>query len=221
MKTVILAAVIAATATVLPAGTVLRDKIETIPDLGDGISAPTEVDRWSFTVRERAEVTVDVLSWHWDPDGDGLANHLDAEIFVMRDDGDLDVDDVIAYNDDSLETFDDGSVSALDSYLSLVLDPGKYILAIGEVETGPGNVVRGINEFGFYPEVIELETGFPEANGDGCDVFDCSFADYQLTFTGPITLDQPIVAHVPLPTSALLLVGGIGGLLVQRRRAKS
>ena len=75
-------------------------------------------------------------------------------------------------------------------------------------------MVRGVNEYSFYPEVVGLFDGFPEANGEGCVIFDCSFAKYQLTFSGPVTVEN--VAAIPLPASLVLLIGGLSGLALIR-----
>lgn len=222
VRTLILASIVLFSATILSASTVIRDKIETFPRvIDDGRPFATEVDLWRFVVTRPDYVTIDVLSWDWDPDGDGFANHLDSEIYVFHDDGQIDVDDVIVSNDDSRRTFNDGSTSPLDSFIEWFLEAGEYILAIGEVGIGPGDAIRQRREFSFYPQVVRLSDGFPEANGEGCVEFDCSFADYQLTFTGPVVFDQPVIAQTPVPAGwplMLTALAGIAGVAWHRRR---
>ncbi|HET6304784.1 MAG TPA: hypothetical protein VFG80_08380, partial [Myxococcota bacterium] len=108
--------------------------------LGQGVRRGTTIDFHPFTVTAGGAVGVDVLSWEQDVEdvdgdfrfdepvdvnGDGEIAFFDAEIFVLQDDGSLDVADLVAQNDDAGlgEGRTDGSVSSLDSFLSVALAP--------------------------------------------------------------------------------------------------
>jgi hypothetical protein len=165
---------------------------------GTGGRIGSSVDHWSFTVNTAGTITIDTLSWEGDSDfeevpvttdvnGDGEIAFIDSYIYLFHDDGSLDSNDYINDNDDSGETFDDGSISDLDAYLSIDLDAGNYILAIGAYDLLLNDAINGFNPDSFYPVTID-EFGNELENDHG---------DYQITFTGDVT-----VSAVPVPAAA-------------------
>lgn len=109
--------------------------------------------------------------------------------------------DYITGNDDSWGSaaFSDGSTSILDSYLSQFLQVGNYTLAISD----------------FYLSVEEAVAGFQTGKYTGS-----GSGDYQLTFTGDVTLAD--AESVPEPASILCLmtVGTLGASSIFKRRKK-
>lgn len=176
---------------------------------GDRVGS--SVDHWSFTVNTAGIITIDTLSWEGDSDfeeelethestdvnGDGEIAYIDSYIYLFHDDGFLDSGDFIAENDDSEETFDDGSISGLDAYLSIDLDAGSYILAIGAYDLNQGDAINGFNPANFYPVTVD-EFGDEIENDHG---------DYQITFAGDVN-----VSAVPVPIAAWLFGSGLIGL---------
>ena len=138
---------------------------------------------------------------------------MDAFIYLFVDDGSLDVGDGIDGNDDALPGagFGDGSTSSLDSYLSMFLSAGDYVLAIGDLYLSLENAVGGINYDSFYPAVYD---GDYYSNSSLCGGgYNCDFADYQITFGGDVT-----VQNVPEPSTIALLSIGLLGMGLARRR---
>ncbi len=157
----------------------------------------TTVDYWDFTVNTASQVTMNVLAYSIDF-GNGFSG-LDSYLHLFNDDGSLDVSDWITSNDDnfSADALSDGSISGLDSYLSLFLNPGQYKLAISDFYFSQEQAVAGI------------QTSFNPMGG--------SNGDYQITFTGDVTL-----ASVPEPTSMLGLLAfsalGAGSMLKRKQQ---
>lgn len=170
------------------------------------VGAPSEnsvsVDYWSFDVETYGTVTIDTLSM------DYFDYYMDPYIYLFSDDGDLSSDDYIAQNDDSYETYDDGSVHGFDSYLSMNLSAGAYVLAISAYFFGTDAAVSGINDETSYPDCSAAVTG------------PCDHADYQITFSGVSSVTGGSVVPttpVPLPPAAALLGGAVFGLGALRR----
>jgi len=171
------------------------------------------VDHWKFTVTEpNSLVDIDVLSWeedlegnYVDVNGDGESAFIDSYIRLFRDDGSLDVGDLIAENDGGFATLGDGSVHYLDSFISTGLDTGSYILAISSVflttsdAIGPTNP-HGTSIFTYDPSVGLL----PHDHGD-----------YRITFTGDVVVPEP-ATHLGWILCAAAF--GFGSL---RRRSRS
>ena len=160
------------------------------------------VDYWHFDVSMVGTVTIDVLS-HGVLGGDGLdggtTSGLDPYIWLFAFDAAGDQGMLGAtqgLNDDTFLTSlgqADGSISGLDSYLSVDLGIGSYVLALSDWSFSQSEARSGINYDG----------GFAG-----------SFGDYQITFTG---ID---VAPVPLPAALPLMLAGMGALgFVGRRRS--
>ena len=170
---------------------------------GDGLTIST-VDRIYFRVNTGGVIEIDTLSWEenggWvDVNGDGEDVFFDPYIYLFNDDGSLDAGDYITENDDSINTFGDGSISALDSYLALNLAAGNYVLTIG----------------GYFHDVNDAVDGFNPGTGSGFYPIDSNFlvadhGDYRVTFTGDVSI-------VPEPSSLMALLG-LGGLAILRRR---
>jgi len=122
---------------------------------------------------------------------DGLSG-LDPFIYLFE--GSLgSLGALVGFNDDGgSEGFGDGSISGLDSYLSLDLSVGSYVLAIGNWRFSESEARSGINDSMFFG----------------------SFANYRITVTTPDT------ATVPLPASVPLLMAGLGILGFAGRRKR-
>ena len=176
----------------------------------------TEVDYWYFSVNTAGPISIDILSWQWDRDSDGTSHFMDPFIYLFNDDGTLDAADLLGGNDDSGLTFGDGSTNGFDSYLSIVLGTGDYVLAISDYSLSLSDAVAGINFNGYFPAAndgsgIQLES-------DPGNTLDTSYADYQITFDGDVTVQNPTA--VPEPSSlALLGIGAcVAGVGAARRR---
>ena len=161
----------------------------------------TEVDYWKFTVLTDGVVTIDILSDSWDADMDGVAHYMDPTISLFVDDGSLDSVDLVAANDDGPPGTDGSRIrylnTAYDSYLSVFLTAGDYVLSITDCCATDADVLSGINLGSYFPGV-STDGGVTEVwNYQGC-VLDCSFADYQIMFIGNIVV-EPMRAIVALP----------------------
>ena len=164
------------------------------------------VDYWNFTVDAPGTVTVDVLSMEirpnghtYDVNGDGEIAFIDPMIRLFSDDGHLDSGDLVATNDDSSQTYGDGSIHYYDSYLSQYLGLGDYVLAISAYNLSVSEALSGVNYC-----ASPYTTCF-QRNDHG---------DYQITFDGI----APEGADVPEPATLLLFGVGAAGLAVLRRR---
>ena len=160
----------------------------------------TTVDYFNFSVNAAGTVTIDVLARGIDF-GNGQSG-LDSTIYLFAKDGSLDASDFIATNDDSsVLGFSDGSKFSADSYLSQILDIGNYTLAISNYLFTLDEAVAG----------IQTNSNFPFNNN----------GDYQITFTGDVTVGNPSTS-VPEPTSTLglLAFGTLGaGSMLKRKKA--
>lgn len=199
--------------------TIVAGNITEVLD-GTGDRIGSSVDHWSFTVNTAGIITIDTLSWeghsdfdeepeigeahdeNTDVNGDGEIAFIDSYIYLFHDDGLLDSDDFIAENDDSDDTFDDGSISFLDAYLSINLDAGNYILAIGAYDLDQEDAINGFN----------TETGYPVTVDEFGDFLEIDHGDYQITFSGDVT-----VSAVPVPAAAWLFGSGLIGLFGFRK----
>jgi len=179
------------------------------------------VDYLYFTVNSDDHITIDLLSvefdWNtfnvFDVNGDGEIAFIDPYIYLFHDDGDLDGSDFIAGNDDysGPEGAADGSISALDSYLSLPLAAGNYILSVGTHYLGLVAPTE-INDASWGP--------YTAYDGD-YNWYVHGHGDYRVTWTGDVTLadggdDGP--SPVPAPPAVWLLAFGLISLVGLRRR---
>ncbi len=176
----------------LNAQQIVVSTLDTIPGSPSSCGGDaTEVDYWYFTVNSSDVITIDVLSDMWDADSDGVAHYIDSLVFLFVDDGSLDVGDLIATNDDG-PLGADGSVGGrygipdytFDSYFEMSVPAGNYVLAITDIRATESDAISGINLNSCTPGVFEV---LEEWNFSGCSL-DCSFGDYQITFSGDIAL---------------------------------
>lgn len=194
---------------------VIQSTLELVSGTSISRGTNSEVDYWYFTANSSGTVTIDTLSWQWDKDGDGIAHHMDPFIYLFRDDGSLDSGDYVGDNDDSASTLTDGSTSPLDSYLSVTLSAGNYVLAISDFSLSFTDALSGVNTNGYYPAVFDGTGNYLEYDGScATQGYDCSYADYQITFGGDITVRN---VGVPEPGTLAVLGIGIAALGVRRR----
>lgn len=166
----------------------------------------TEVDYIPFAVGSGVPfVDIDVRSYERsgsppfaerDINGDGLIAYIDPTIYLFRNDGALDLADFTGQTSEfSFDTFADGSISFLDSFLRVVLSAGNYLLAIGSDDLSLQSALAGRNTTGIGPI------------GPGDTV--AAFGAYQVTIT-----------PIPEPETVALLGAGLAGMLAWRRRAR-
>ena len=149
----------------------------------EGPNGSSEIDFYSFNVTALGTVTFTV-----DAQGIGfMGSDLDSFLVLAVDDGDRSEDDVIATNDDGGPGF--------DSFLSIVLDVGSYLVGVSSCCISPSEFVAGEN----------LSIGFNDTN-----------PVYQLTIDGNVST----AAAVPAPASlALVSIGLLGAAFARRRKA--
>lgn len=184
------------------------------------------VDHWFITITGDGpqDFFVDTLSWERDSsdrhdgdgnrseyvdiNGDGEIAYLDTYTYLFRNDGELDSSDYIMRNDDSSNTFDDGSIYRYDSYMQTELTPGEYVVAIGAYHLTRDEAMAGYNR----------DNGYPSGRDGRSD-----HGDYQITFGGEnvFVTGSETGRLVPEPSAALL--GGFACLAAvgmrRRRRA--
>ncbi|AXI45984.1 hypothetical protein C1J03_08095 [Sulfitobacter sp. SK012] len=174
----------------------------TIYDTGQGT---VSVDYWQFDVSTAGTVSIDILSRNvlgGDGGAGGNTSGLDPQILLFGFDNTGDqglLGSLIGGNDDSSGVgngSDDGSTSSLDSFLSVALGVGTYVLSLSDWGFAESEARSGVNSTFFLG----------------------TYGDYQVTFTGIDTAPAP----VPLPAALPLLLGGMSVLgFVGRRRSRA
>lgn len=183
------------------------------PQAGDpDFDGASTVDRWHITVDASGVYSFNVLSWEvanpFDPgamsmdvNNDGEIAFIDSYLRIFHDDGDLTADDWFAGNDDRFDAagYSDGSIYGYDSYLSLHLDPGNYVLAIGAYHMSIPDAVLGLDvDNDYYPVSWDDDLGEFTPSDHG---------DYQITM-------------VLVPSPGAIALAGLAGLLSVRRRRR-
>lgn len=193
-------------------GTIVR----VTPQAGEpDFNGASTIDRWYVTVDTAGVYSFNALSWEvqfaegdrgsmgtaTDINGDGEIAFLDTYLRLFRDDGDLSADDQVGKNDDRFghaPADADGSIYGYDSYLSLYLDPGQYVLAVGAYHMSIPDVLLDLDvDNNYYPVTWDdmLQDYLPSDHGD-----------YRIT-----------MGLVPSPgAAALMALAGLSGL--RRRR---
>jgi PEP-CTERM motif len=193
---------------------------------GSNVRIGSTIDHWGFTVNSAGSVTFDMLSWEYDftttgqyvdVNGDGEIAFLDTYVMLFQDDGSLDTGDYLTTNDDSGSGFGDGTIYALDSYLSTNLAVGNYIFTVGAYWYDTNDAVSGINNSAtYYPE-----GGMPIGTAGYDPNADIDHGDYQITWSGDVTItSDPGTAVDPVPEPGTMVLLGIGliGLAGMGRR---
>jgi len=178
-------------------------------------SVNTSVDHVYFTVNTDGIFDFDILSWESTPpggepgapvdlNGDGEIAFFDPIIHLFKDDGLLEVGDLIRSNDDSddIRGSVDGSINTLDSFLTRHLLAGNYLLAIGSYSLDTTEAI-GTSSLSRGP-ATHLEGDLePLAHGHG---------DWRLTMSalsGDITVTSVRTSSVPVPPALWLFGSGL------------
>ena len=171
----------------------------------DDENSTVTIDYWVFKVATSGDVTIDVLSdrvLDGDWGDDGLSN-LDTflRLYCYDPEGDLGLlgaETAIADDDTEGKGLGDGSITSYDSFMETYLMPGTYVLAISEWLLSASEGRSGVNE---------------------TYLFESSWGDYQLSFSG-IDLPDQELPPVPLPAALPMLLAGLGGLAFAARRRR-
>lgn len=185
----------------------------------------SSIDFWGFST-SGGNVVFDLLSWEVeatsgiarDVNGDGELAFLDTYIYLLRDDGDLTSDDEISSNDDSITTLSsDGSIHGFDSFMSIDLTAGDYLLAVGAFGLSINEILAGTNQSQFYPDTCA------GGIGEVCDQIRADHGDYRITWTGDITLTQNpgVIISAPEPGTLALLSLGLLSVGLSRKVKRS
>jgi len=155
---------------------------------GESEGRTSSVDSWYFTVNSDGPVTIDTLAMersgsdddvYQDVNGDGEIKFFDPYIYVFKNDGGS-PGELVASNDDSDDTFEDGSINDYDSYLSFGdLPAGDYILVIGAYNLSEAEARTGINY---------NDNSYPLGLGENGEEIPVPDASYKITFGGNVTV---------------------------------
>ncbi len=161
----------------------------------------SQVWAYDFTVATPINYTFDMLareSGNIDLFANGTADLMDPVLSIFNSAGTL-----IHQNDDSNETFGDGSVHRYDSYLNVDLTSGDYTVGVSSYP-----YARGISN-------LTLNAFF--ALDDGFDVGE-NF-NWQLTTNTQLT--TALVSAVPVPAAIWFMGSGLLGLMGFSRKNKA
>ena len=171
----------------------VTENILTVLD-ASGVRVGSTVDHILFTVNTAGTVTIDTLSWEqdtqdsdgdgntsetFDINGDGEIAFIDVYIYLFQDAGGGTPGTLIASNDDSSQTFNDGSIYSYDSYLSANLAAGDYVLALGAFSLSETEARAQSNDVTRYPVTV---------NSFGSQV-PTDHGDYQVIIGGAVTIN--------------------------------
>jgi hypothetical protein len=185
-----------------------------------GVPATT-FDLWYFTANTSTDAVFDIVSWG---EGDASNYHggdymINSMIWLLRNDGILDNNSILASNDDFYDlalSGTDGSISHFDSYISMNLFAGDYVLIVGTVDLA-GNT-PSFSDLDFTSKMQDKGTVY-HYDGIGHTSDNISYGDYGLTYTGvEHTLINPVspVSSVPEPSTLAIFALGIMGLAARR-----
>jgi len=118
---------------------------------------------------------------------------LDAVMYLLRDDGELTVDDFVSYDDDSCPFSVCGVSGGFgNAQIAVHLAAGSYVVAVGDFAVSLADVVNGISTgntaFGIMTGVVET-------------VIDAPTATVSLR---SVSVSAPTIAAVPEPQSLAL-----------------
>jgi hypothetical protein len=128
------------------------------------------IDAISFTVLSDSTVSIDVLS------AGAFAPSMDAQIYLAPDDGSIESLNLIYTNDDG-ELGSDGSTLELDSFLSVELPAGNYVVYISACCFSAQDALNGFHRVAESAPEAELTPG--AVNGR-----------YRLTISGDVELPE-------------------------------
>ena len=184
----------------------------------------TTIDYWYFYVDSSDTVTINLLSYSnatgwW---GRNSTTALDSVFNLYSYDGSIDTSDLIATNDDAsyynYDAYSDGSSTSYDSYLSVYLTAGVYVLLVSDYDSSSNlsnfDIATGIN---FGDSLLNSQT----------------YADYQLTWSSNVSFEDNSSdddnsggsgdsdqTDVPEPPTLSLFLVGLLGLYKVRNKFK-
>ncbi len=186
------------------------------------VGTGSSVDHWGFST-SGGTTTIDTLSMEWDfsgpivdVNGDGEIAFFDPYIHLFADDGSLDAGDLIASNDDSGSTFGDGSIFGYDSFLSLNLTAGNYILAIGAFNLSVSEAITQINDPNSYPVTCAEGVGSTSCSFESHD-----HGDYQITWSDNVTITSNPGTGTGVPAPAPIALFGLALVMLGLRRRQA
>ncbi len=174
------------------------------------------LDLWHFQTSATTTVSLDILAYEFDPftgsfvdfNGDGVDDVMDSMLWIFRNTGALGWDKLVATSDDALYGQDgNGSLAdpvrsshSLDPFLSLTLEPGRYIAMVG----------------GCCGNAINFEQQWQGRDGDN---YHPVTGSYRLDFSDNITLQaSPQRVSVATNGLGLLFAGGLVFALCRKIR---
>lgn len=168
------------------------------------------VDFYSFNMNSAGNLNFDLLSWEYlgqDLNGDGKHAFFDTMIWLFQ--GSISVANLIAENDDSGTLGNDGSISGLDSNLTVSLGIGSYWLAVGACCNFGTDIVDGVQEGN------EMRTR--DANGNSISH---DHGNYRMTLTGDATITSRPDYQLQVNEPATVAFFGLGLAALAFRRRK-
>nr|WP_237476325.1 DVUA0089 family protein [Vibrio eleionomae] len=177
-------------------------------------AAGTTIDYWYFYLDSDETITINLLTYSNTPTGDhnnySSSTGLDTVISLYSNDGSLDLSDYIAYNDDSGSdaASSDGSTTDLDSYLTITLSAGEYVLLVSDYDyNGDGysldayDIASSIN----FGDQLETNEGY---------------ASYQITWSDNVYLETQSDDDTDVPEPPALSIFLVALLGVYKFRNK-